>query len=83
MNASTDWYLAPAAAIDQAAIAEAEARQAVLTKPPGALGRLESLAKAVAGLVDASGKKLSNEELDAIEQAIATALPFCRARLGL
>lgn len=50
MSASNDWYLAPAAAIDQAALAEAEARQAVLTKPPGALGRLETLAIRLAGM---------------------------------
>ena len=50
MNASTDWYLAPAAAIDQDAVTQAEARQAVLTKPPGALGRLESLAVRLAGM---------------------------------
>ena len=50
MSASSDWYLANAATLDQDAIAEAEARQAILTKPPGALGRLESLAIRMAGM---------------------------------
>ncbi|MGH8583633.1 MAG: nicotinate-nucleotide--dimethylbenzimidazole phosphoribosyltransferase [Gammaproteobacteria bacterium] len=39
-----------AAAIDRAARAQAEARQAELTKPPGSLGRLEELAVRLAGL---------------------------------
>lgn len=43
------WYENPVAAIDEDIIAEANARQAVLTKPPGALGVLESLAVRFAG----------------------------------
>lgn len=39
-----------AAVIDRAARAQAEARQAELTKPPGSLGRLEELAVRLAGL---------------------------------
>jgi nicotinate-nucleotide--dimethylbenzimidazole phosphoribosyltransferase len=50
LNASTAWWEDPAAAIDQAARGAAEARQGQLTKPPGALGRLESLAIRLAGL---------------------------------
>jgi len=50
LNASTAWWASPAAAVDQAAASAAEARQGQLTKPPGALGRLESLAIRLAGL---------------------------------
>ena len=50
MNASTAWWASPAAAIDQAARSAAEVRQGQLTKPPGALGRLESVAIRLAGL---------------------------------
>ncbi len=39
-----DWLQRPAAALDPAAGAAAEAHQRQLTKPPGALGRLEDLA---------------------------------------
>ena len=44
------WYNAAAASPDVEARRLAEARQAILTKPPGALGRLESLAIRLAGL---------------------------------
>lgn len=40
----------PVAAFDAAAMAAAEARQAVLTKPPGAMGRLEALGTQLAGI---------------------------------
>ncbi|WP_348760823.1 nicotinate-nucleotide--dimethylbenzimidazole phosphoribosyltransferase [uncultured Salinisphaera sp.] len=43
------WLYNPAVAVDRAARAAAEARQAELTKPPGALGRLEALAVDFAG----------------------------------
>ena len=43
------WLHDPAAAVDSAARAAAEARQAELTKPPGSLGRLETLAVDFAG----------------------------------
>lgn len=39
-----EWLSAPVAALNQAAGREAEYRQTQLTKPPGALGRLETLA---------------------------------------
>lgn len=45
-----NWFRAPAAAPDAEALAAARARQAQLTKPPGALGRLEDLAIRLAGL---------------------------------
>ena len=50
MNASAPWWQNPAADIDMTSRAAAEARQGVLTKPPGALGRLETLAIRLAGL---------------------------------
>ncbi len=45
----TDWTVNPVAAIDGQAKAAANVRQAQLTKPPGSLGRLESLAESFAG----------------------------------
>jgi nicotinate-nucleotide--dimethylbenzimidazole phosphoribosyltransferase len=45
-----DWFRRPAARPDAAARAGAAARQAQLTKPPGALGSLESLALRLAAL---------------------------------
>jgi len=50
LNTSIDWLGQPAADIDEAARSAAEARQGVLTKPPGALGRLEGAAIRLAGL---------------------------------
>ncbi len=47
---SIDWLQAPAAVPDEAARRAAEARQAELTKPPGALGRLEEIAIRLAAL---------------------------------
>ena len=45
-----DWLKQPAAPRDEAALAAARTRQGVLTKPPGALGRLEEVAIELAGL---------------------------------
>lgn len=45
-----DWLYSPAHALDEAAGAAATARQARLTKPPGALGELESLAVRLAAM---------------------------------
>ncbi len=50
MNETTPWLHIPAAAPDDAARQTAEARQAALTKPPGALGRLEEIAVQLAAL---------------------------------
>ena len=50
MNQTTAWWQQPAADIDQAARRAAETRQGILTKPPGALGRLEEIAIQLAGL---------------------------------
>jgi len=47
---NTDWIGAPNASINESAQREAEHRQTQLTKPPGALGRLESLAIRLAGM---------------------------------
>jgi nicotinate-nucleotide--dimethylbenzimidazole phosphoribosyltransferase len=44
--------------LDATAVAEARARQATLTKPPGSLGRLERLATQVAGITGNARPKL-------------------------
>lgn len=50
MSPSIDWLAMPAATADEGARAAARARQAMLTKPPGSLGRLEDLAVRLAAL---------------------------------
>jgi nicotinate-nucleotide--dimethylbenzimidazole phosphoribosyltransferase len=65
---ATHWWDNPAATIDAAARAAAVARQGVLTKPPGALGRLESLAIQLAGL---QGRE--KPELNAVEIVVFAA----------
>lgn len=50
MNDAIDWWTLPTRAPDARAHAEALARQQQLTKPPGALGVLESLAVQLAAL---------------------------------
>lgn len=44
MNTNLNWLKQPAQAMNETARSAAQARQGQLTKPPGALGRLESLA---------------------------------------
>ena len=50
MNSSTEWLHVPPAKLDEAAKQQAEQRQAMLTKPPGALGKLEQLAIRLAAM---------------------------------
>ena len=50
MNQMRDWINLPVAVADQDALLSAEAHQAKLTKPSGALGRLEQLAIRLAAL---------------------------------
>jgi nicotinate-nucleotide--dimethylbenzimidazole phosphoribosyltransferase len=50
MSDAMAWFLAPPAPLCQESARRAEARQAQLLKPPGALGRLESLAIRLAAM---------------------------------
>ena len=50
MTAPFDWFTAPAKFPDAHAARAARARQDSLTKPPGALGELETLVVRLAGL---------------------------------
>jgi nicotinate-nucleotide--dimethylbenzimidazole phosphoribosyltransferase len=50
MNVNLDWLKLPAKNLDDAARSAAQARQQQLTKPPGALGRLEALAIQLAAM---------------------------------
>ncbi|WP_019591322.1 MULTISPECIES: nicotinate-nucleotide--dimethylbenzimidazole phosphoribosyltransferase [unclassified Thioalkalivibrio] len=50
MTEDCDWLNVPAAPLDAGAAARARARQERLTKPPGSLGRLETLAERLAAL---------------------------------
>lgn len=50
MNETTEWLQVPAAVLDNDARQAAELRQSILTKPPGALGRLEKTAIRLAAL---------------------------------
>ena len=50
MNDTTEWLYIPTAEVDETARSEAMARQRRLTKPQGALGRLESVAIRLAAL---------------------------------
>jgi nicotinate-nucleotide--dimethylbenzimidazole phosphoribosyltransferase len=52
------WWARPAATLDRHAAATAHARQQTLTKPPGSLGRLESLAEHLAACQGATCPKL-------------------------
>lgn len=50
MNAALEWLYAPCMTSNETAWQQAEQRQAILTKPPGALGRLEHIAMRLAAL---------------------------------
>ncbi len=50
MHTNTDWLQQAARPLDETARAAAQARQGQLTKPPGALGRLEGLAIQLAAM---------------------------------
>lgn len=52
------WLIAPAAVPDEKSRQAAQARQAVLTKPPGALGQLESVAVHLAALQSTATPRL-------------------------
>jgi len=54
MTEKPDWLNSPAARPDDRARSEAEARQTMLTKPPGALGQLESVAIRLAAMQGAA-----------------------------
>ena len=57
---SHQWWAEPAATINNAAKQAAEHRQATLTKPPGALGRLETVAIQLAALQSNERPSLDN-----------------------
>ncbi len=63
MNEITNWWESPAASIDQTARSAAIARQGVLTKPPGALGRLESVAIQLAGMQGQEKPEINQVEI--------------------
>jgi len=50
MRTNLDWLKHPAKNLDEAARSAAQTRQLQLTKPPGALGQLESLAIRLAAM---------------------------------
>lgn len=54
MTEKPDWLNQPAARLDDHARREAEMRQTLLTKPPGALGRLEAVAIRLAAMQSAA-----------------------------
>ncbi len=60
MTNTMDWLNVPAAVPHEARRREAEARQQILTKPPGALGRLEALAIQLAALQDTAQPRVEH-----------------------
>jgi nicotinate-nucleotide--dimethylbenzimidazole phosphoribosyltransferase len=63
LNAASNWWEAPAASIHETARSAAVARQGVLTKPPGALGRLESVAIQLAGMQGQEKPQINRVEI--------------------
>ena len=96
MNEITEWLQVPAATPDDDARRAAEARQAILTKPPGALGRLEETAIRLAALqgterprvdtvhiaVFAADHGVAGEGVSAFPQAVTTEMVKNFARGG-
>ncbi|MFT5218505.1 MAG: nicotinate-nucleotide--dimethylbenzimidazole phosphoribosyltransferase [Planctomycetota bacterium] len=64
MNESIFWWAASAADIDEDAVAAATWRQGILTKPPGALGRLEALAIQLAGMQGHSKPEINRIDIN-------------------
>lgn len=60
MTNTMDWLNVPAAVPNEAKRREAEARQQILTKPPGALGRLEAMAIRLAALQDTAQPRVEH-----------------------
>ncbi len=63
-----DWLYRTATSLDQQAGAEAAARQAQLTKPPGSLGRLEQMAERLAAM-----QGMSRPALDRVQISVFAA----------
>ncbi|HHM04148.1 MAG TPA: nicotinate-nucleotide--dimethylbenzimidazole phosphoribosyltransferase [Gammaproteobacteria bacterium] len=96
MTVGNHWLNVPAASLHPQAQAAAEARQAVLTKPPGALGRLETLAIRLAAMqgsarpslervhitVFAGDHGVAEEGVSAFPQAVTTEMVRNFARGG-
>jgi len=90
------WYTEPLPPLDDTARAAARARQAQLTKPPGSLGRLESLIEALAAqqgrarpavaririVVFAGDHGVAEEGVSAFPQAVTTEMVRNFARGG-
>lgn len=60
IRVNADWLNVPAAPLNDAARRAAEERQGQLTKPPGALGRLETLAIRLAAMQGSSLPRIEN-----------------------
>lgn len=58
-----NWILQPCAALNEVASAEALARQGQLTKPPGALGQLETIAVQLAAMQGAARPQLDRVQI--------------------
>ncbi len=59
----TDWIAEPAEALDLDALVRGEARQASLTKPPGSLGTLETLALRLCAMQGSARPRVNNPSI--------------------